>query len=297
MTIDLQGIFPPVPTPFEHGRPALDRLAANIDRWLAAGVHGIVILGSNGEYPLLTEAEKRAVVRAAVEAVAGRCPVIAGSGCESTDASIRLSQDCAAMGAAAALVVTPHYYGGKMSAAALAGHFRAIADQSPIPVLLYNVPKFTHINLAPALVAELSRHPNIAGIKDSGGNVSQLGEYLNQVDTGFQVMVGTAGALFGALTLGCVGGILALANVAPEACVQIFNDVAAGRLDDARRLHLRMLPVNTAMTATYGVGGLKAALDMLGYFGGEPRLPLCPPTDAETDQIRQILQKADLLKA
>jgi 4-hydroxy-2-oxoglutarate aldolase len=221
--------------------------------------------------------------------------VIAGTGCESTQETIELTRDCAACGAHAALVVTPHYYAGKMNDTAMFEYFTAVADESPIPILLYNVPKFTNINLSAGLVARLSRHPNIVGIKDSTGNVIQLGEIANQVDVGFNLLVGTAGALFGALTLGCVGGVLALANVAPQTCVQIHQLVREGNIEVARKLQLRMIPVNKAITATYGVPGLKAAMDMLGYFGGAPRPPLLPSSDKEKSEIREILIKADLL--
>jgi 4-hydroxy-2-oxoglutarate aldolase len=182
-----------------------------------------------------------------------------------------------------------------MRESALMTHYSELADQSPIPILLYNVPKFTHINLAADIVARLSEHPNIVGIKDSSANVIQLGEILNGVAGDFNVMVGTAGVLFAGLTLGCVGGVLALANIAPEHCVEIFNRVKAGDLEAARDLQLKMLPVNQAVTAVYGVPGLKAAMDMLGYFGGDPRLPLLPSSERERSEIEAILKKGDLL--
>jgi 4-hydroxy-2-oxoglutarate aldolase len=141
----------------------------------------------------------------------------------------------------------------------------------------------------------LSRHPNIVGIKDSTGNVIQLGEFANHVDPDFKLMVGTAGALYGGLALGCAGGVLALANVAPEICVRIHEAVKAGNYEDAKQLQLRMIPVNQAITVNYGVPGLKAAMDMLGYFGGDPRLPLLPSSETEKSEIREILAKAGLL--
>lgn len=293
--INLCGIFPPIPTPFEGGLVAHDKLTSNVRKWCTTGISGIVVLGSNGEYVYLSEKEKRETVKTVVEAVSEKMTVIAGTGCESTGQTIDLTCDCAAAGAHAALVISPHYYHGKMNNEALCRYYTDVADNSPIPVLLYNVSKFTHINLDAALVAELSKHPNIAGIKDSAGNVAQLGEYLNLAAPGFQVMVGTAGALFGALALGCVGGVLACANVAPEGCVKILELLKAGEYPAARDLQLKLLPVNKAVTATYGVAGLKIALDMLGYFGGEPRRPLLPASDKDRLQIREILEKADLL--
>ncbi len=292
--IDLDGIFPPIPTPFSNAKVAYDQLASNIERWGRTGLKGFVVLGSNGEYVYLSEEEKRAVVDTVVRSAAEEMLVIAGTGCESTAETLRLTEDCARLGARAALVVTPHYYAGRMTEAALEQHFSELADRSPIPILLYNVPKFTHINMAADFVARLSRHPNIIGLKDSSGNIIQLGEILNAVDTDFNVMVGTAGVLFSGLSLGCAGGINALANVAPQACVQIFDLVRAGDLEAARKLQLKMLSVNQAVTAKYGVPGLKAALDMLGYFGGDPRLPLLPSSKRERSEIAAILKKAGL---
>ena len=295
--IDLHGIFPPIPTPFVNGKIAYDELASNIETWSKTGLRGLVAMGSNGEYIYLSAEEKRKFVEKVVEMTPDDMLVIAGTGCESTRETIELTRDCAACGAHAALVVTPHYYGGRMNDTALYAYFTAVADGSPIPILLYNVPKFTHINMTAGLVARLSRHPNIVGIKDSTGNVIQLGEIANKVDADFNLLVGTAGALFGALSLGCVGGVLALANVAPQICVRIFQLVQEGNFEAAKKLQLKMIPVNQAVTATYGVPGLKTAMDMLGYFGGDPRPPLLPSSDKEKSEIREILIKADLLDA
>jgi 4-hydroxy-2-oxoglutarate aldolase len=293
--IDLHGVFPPITTPFIDGKVAYDKLASNVEKWSRTGLKGFVVLGSNGEYVYLSEEEKRIVVDTVVQSATEEMLIIAGTGCESTAETIRLTEDCARLGAHAALVVTPHYYAGRMREAALMKHFSELADHSPIPILLYNVPKFTHINMAADFVTRLSEHPKIVGLKDSSGNVIQLGEILNEVAKDFNVLVGTAGVLFSGLTLGCVGGISALANVAPEACVKIFDLVKAGDLDAARELQLKMIPVNQAVTVVYGVPGLKAALDMRGYFGGDPRLPLLPSSEQERSEMEAILKKADLL--
>jgi 4-hydroxy-2-oxoglutarate aldolase len=293
--IDLHGIFPPITTPFLSGKMAYDKLASNVEKWSLTGLKGFVVLGSNGEYVSLSEKEKRTVVDIVVQSAAKEMLIIAGTGCESTVETLRLTEDCAKLGAHAALVVTPHYYAGRMGEAALVKHYSEVADHSPLPILLYNVPKFTHINLAAGMVARLSKHPNIVGIKDSSGNVIQLGELMNAVAKDFDVMVGTAGVLFGGLTLGCAGGVLALSNVAPEHCVKIYDLVEQGDFETARELQLKMLPVNQAVTAVYGVPGLKAALDILGYFGGDPRLPLLPSSQQEKSDIKAILKKADLL--
>ena len=293
--IDLHGIFPPITTPFVSGKVAYDKLASNVQKWNKTGLKGFVVLGSNGEYVYLSEEEKRRVVESVVQSAGDEMQIVVGTGCESTTETIRLTEDCAKLGAHAALVVTPQYYAGRMRESALTIHYSKLADRSPIPILLYNVPKFTHINLAADFVARLSEHPNIVGIKDSSANVIQLGEILNRVAADFNVMVGTAGVLFAGLTLGCVGGVLALANVTPENCVRIFELVQEGELEAARDLQLKMLPVNQAVTAVYGVPGLKVAMDMLGYFGGDPRLPLLPSSEQERSEIEAILKKADLI--
>lgn len=294
--LNLQGIFPPIPTPFIREKVAYDKLAFNVKKWNKTKIKGFVVLGSNGEYVYLSEEEKRKVVKTVIKEAAKDKLIIVGTGCESTRETIRLSKDCAQLGADAALVVNPSYYGSKMNVKNLINHYTTVADNSPLPILLYNVPKFTHINLGVEIVSKLSKHPNIIGIKDSSGNVNQLGEYLNSVDKNFTVLVGTAGALLGALTLGCGGGVLALANIAPNSCVKIYNLIKENKFKEARELQLKMIPVNKAITATYGISGLKAALDMLDYFGGEPKLPLLPATEAEKREIRKILKRAELIK-
>jgi len=293
--LDLHGVFPPITTPFIDGKIAYDKLASNVAKWNRTGLKGYVVLGSNGEYVYLSEEEKRRVVDTVVQSAVKEMLVIAGTGCESTIETLRLTEDCARLGARAALVVSPHYYAGRMKAAALLKHFSELANHSPIPILLYNVPKFTHINMAADLVARLSEHPNIVGIKDSSANVIQLGEILNGVAGDFNVLVGTAGVLFSGLTIGCAGGVCALANVAPQECVAIFDRVKAEDLDTARQMQLKMIPVNQAVTAGYGVPGLKAAMDMCGYFGGDPRLPLLPASRQEKSEIEAVLKKAGLL--
>jgi len=293
--INLKGIFPPIPTPFYKEEVAYDKLSLNVEKWSKTGLAGFVVFGSNGEYPYLSRPEKLEIVKTVVRSAPKSMTIIAGTGCESTRETIDLTNACAEQGAQAALVVTPHYFGDKMTSAALAKHYTATADGTAIPILLYNVPKFTHINLSAEVVAELSRHPNIVGIKDSSGNVAQLGEYLNTVDEKFQVMVGMGSVLFGALTLGCSGGVLALANIAPKACVSIYKMIYEHNLEAARDLQLKMIPVNKAVTGTYGIAGLKAAMDLLGYFGGDPRPPLLPATEKERGEIREILIKAGLM--
>ena len=294
--LDLSGIFPPIVTSFnEQGEIAHEKMAFNIDKWNQTKLKGMVVFGSNGEYPYLNAEEKIEVLNTVIQQARKGMLIIAGTGCEGTRETIDMTNKAAKAGAHAALVLTPNYYSGAMSSKALANHFKVVADHSDIPILIYNVPKFTNINTPVALVEELSWHSNIIGIKDSTGNVSQLAEILEQVPDEFQTLVGTAGALMGALSLGCVGGILAMANIAPNECVEMQELLLAGKTDEAARLQRRIAPVNTAITAIYGVSGLKAAMDLLGYYGGPPRLPMLPAADEVIAKIKNLLQEAELL--
>jgi len=292
--MNLKGIYPPIVTPFLKEDVAYHYLTKNIEKLNKSGIKGVVVLGSNGENVFLSEEEKIEVVQTVITSASKEMTIIVGSGCESTRETIHLTNKMAKLGAHAALIVTPSYYGSKMNDESLVNYYSNVAEKSEIPILLYNVPKFTGVNVSKEAVSTLSKHPNIIGIKDSSGNVNQLGQYLNCVDADFNVLVGTAGALFGALTLGCKGGVLALANIVPEKCVDIYRLVQEGKMEEARKLQLRMIPVNFAITATYGISGLKYAMDLLGYQGGEVRSPLLPTKPGEQDKIRNILLEAKL---
>ncbi len=287
------GVYPPIATPFDSaGEIDHAALRFNVERWNRTKLAGYVVFGSNGENVFMDEKEKIAVLRTVVEAAAPGKAVIGGTGCESTRETIRLSRLAAEAGAQAVLVVTPHYY--KLSDMRMETYFREVADASPVPVLLYNVPKFTGVNMSADLVARLATHPNIKGIKDSSGNVPQLADIIRRVSPDFAVLVGTASVLYAGCELGAVGGVVALANVAPDESVAVVEAVAAGRHAEARALQLRVFPVNEAITATYGVPGLKAAMDMVGYRGGFPRRPLLPAEDKDKEAIRGILGAAGL---
>jgi 4-hydroxy-2-oxoglutarate aldolase len=222
--------------------------------------------------------------------------VIAGTGCESTKETIQLTKEAAQAGADAVLVITPCYFKGSMNEAALTQHYLTVAENSPIPVLLYNMPGNSGINMSSKLVVKLSAHENITGVKDSSGNIVQIAEILAGVPADFSVFAGSGSFLLPSLMLGAVGGTLAVANVMPNECARIQKLFEQGNLEAAKAEQFRVLPVNAAVTAKYGVGGLKAAMDMLGYFGGEPRKPMLPLTDsAALADLRSILQKAGLI--
>ncbi len=295
-TISLRGVFPPIPTPFDaEGNVAHQALAENIERWNQYDLAGYVVLGSNGEAVYLTEEEKVRVWETARKAIPSDKLMIAGTGCESTRQTIALTRRAAELGADAALVLTPHYYSGKMTPDSLVHHYEAVAEASPIPVMLYNVPKFTRVDMDAPTIARSAQHVNVVGIKDSSGNVAKLADLVRLTDPEFQVLAGTGGVFFAGLTLGAVGGILALANVAPQECVDIYRLFQKGQWDEAAELQRRMLPVNAAVTGGFGIAGLKAALDMLGYCGGPVRPPLLDLTAAERETLREILAEGGLL--
>ncbi len=290
-----EGVFPPIPTPFAAGEVAHDKLSENIAQWNQMGLAGYVVLGSNGENVYLSEAEKRAVIATAREAIPSDKLLIVGTGRESTRLTIESTRTAADLGADGALVVTPSYYKGLMTSEALYRHYVSLADASPIPVLVYNVPKFTGLNIAPTLVARLAEHPKIVGMKDSAGNIGQLVEIIRLAPPEFEVLVGNAPTYYSALGVGAIGAVLALANVAPRECVVIKELFDQGKLNEARALHFKLMPVGRAVTGQFGIGGLKAALDLLGYYGGHPRSPLFYPRPEEVEEIRGILRQAELL--
>ncbi len=294
--LEIKGIMPPIPTPFNAGGTILhEQLHANLARWLGAGLHGVVVLGSNGEYVMLSEAEKCAVWETARQAIPRDRLFIAGTGTESTAATIALTRRAADLGADGAMVVTPHYYRTQMSPGTLVRHYRAVADASPIPIILYNVPANTGVDMDAATILELAQHENIAGIKDSSGNFPKMGEVISAARVGFAFLAGSGSFLFPALTLGAKGGVPALANVAPRECLRLYEAFQSGDYETARTLQVGLIRLNTALTTRWSVPGLKAALDEVDYYGGPPRPPLLPLAEADRAKLREILQEAGLM--
>ena len=293
----LSGAYSPIPTPFNaKGAVAHDKLAENIARWSKTSLAGLLVLGSNGEFTYLSDEEKIEVLKTARRAIPKDKLFIAGTGCDSTKATLELTEQAAAIGADVSIVITPGYYPSKMDGHAMLSHYLELADRSPLPILLYNMPANTGVDLSAETVVELSQHPNIVGIKDSSGNVVKLGEIIRAASPGFNVLAGSASFLYPALVLGAVGGIMALANIAPEQCHQIFQYSQEGRHEEARQLQLKMIPVNISVTARFGVPGLKLALDWIGYYGGPPRLPLAPLDKAQQATLRATLIEGGILK-
>ncbi|NLN47982.1 MAG: dihydrodipicolinate synthase family protein [Clostridiales bacterium] len=291
--LQFQGIFPPMITPFkENGDVDYDAFESNIIKWNEDRLDGYLVLGSNSETVYLTEEEKMQLIKVTVSVAKPGRHILVGSGMESLKETVRLTNAAAALGVHAALVLTPFYYGGKMTNEALINYFTKLADNSDIPILIYNVPKFTHINIKAEVVEILSRHPNIIGMKDSLGDVPQLATFKRIVPEDFNLLVGTASAWFPALTLGIKGGILALANCNPNECAEVKRAFDDGDWERAKEIYQRVFPINTAVTGTYGIAGLKYACDLHGYKGGAVRIPLLPLSDEQKKEIEAILGKA-----
>jgi 4-hydroxy-2-oxoglutarate aldolase len=293
--LSFKGAIPPMITPFKaDGRLDLDAHIHNLGKWNEVDLGGYLVLGSNSETAYLSEQEKLHLIEATVQHAAEGRPVIAGTGLESTLETIRFTNKAAALGAQAALLLTPFYYKGKMNETAIIHHFLTVADDSDIPIMLYNVTKFTGINVSSRVVTEISVHPNIIGMKDSSGNIGQLIHFQKAAQHDFQVLTGTASIWYPALTLGVTAAVMALANCAPKECAQIQRYYEAGQLDQAKALYRRMVPLNTAITATFGIAGLKHVCDAVGLRGGYVRSPLSELTVEEKRALDDIVKTAGI---
>jgi len=294
--IKLKGVIPPVATPFKsNGEIDFTAYESNLKKWVEKGVNGILAFGSNGETVHLTQDEKIELVKKSSEVLPEDKLLIAGSGGLTPEETIELTNRSAKHGADVALVITPYFYSSNMTEKALIKYYEEVAAKAEIPIMLYNVPKYTGIKIPLEVIAELSKNENIIGMKDSSGDITYLAQIMEVSAEDFDPLVGTANAFYPALTLGVQGGILALANIAPAECVKVLNLVKENKLDKARKLYTKLIPTNKAVTAKYGIPGLKAAMDKLGYYGGKPRKPLIPLEDEEKEELFTTLEKADLL--
>ncbi len=288
----VRGIFAPIATAFDaSGEVDYSTFAENTVAFGATKLSGLVVLGSNGEFTLLSHEEKVKLVETARNHLPAEKMVIAGTGCESFRETLQLTKECAAVGADVALVVTPNYYKKDMNEAALGNFYTMLADASPIPVMIYNMPGNSGVNVPSSLTLKLAAHPNITGIKDSGGNIVQISEVLAKAPEGFSVFAGSGSYLLATLLLGGVGGTLAVANVVPDYCAEIQENFEKGDIEKARKMQLALLPLNAAVTSRFGIGGMKAAMDMVGFKGGLPRLPILPAGEETKKEIARILKE------
>ena len=285
----LEGIIPPIVTPFEaDGRLDLAGYESNIESYAGCDFSGILVLGSNGEAACLSEDEKVAIIKAAVAKSNGR-PIYAGTGTDSTRTTVELTRKAADAGASAALVLNPFFFKSQLNPEALRRHYEAVADVSRIPVLIYSMPGATGLPVPPSVVHQLAKHPNVRGMKDSSGDIANLQRILAGVPREFPLAAGSAPILYSALSLGASGGVLAVAGCSPEATVAVYRAFKAGDHEKARRLQLALTPLAIAVTATYGVAGLKAAVTLSGRRGGVPRPPLATATESEVTEIKRLM--------
>ncbi|UCF10388.1 MAG: dihydrodipicolinate synthase family protein [Candidatus Bipolaricaulota bacterium] len=293
-----EGVFSPIPTPFDaDGSVDCDGLTRNLGHWIAAGLHGFVVLGSAGEGPLLSEEESMTVLRAARAAIPEDRWMIAGVGRHSTALTVAAARAAKKAGADAALVLPPYYYRRVTSEDALVAHYRAVVEGAGMPLLVYNMPAYTGLDLAPSAIVRLARLEGVVGIKDSSGDLGKLAFVRREASPSFSVLAGSAGFFVPALAAGASGGVLALANIAPESCLRLWSLARDGAWDDARELQGRLIPVNEAITRRWGPSGLKAALDVLGLTGGAPRPPLESLSEGGRGELTTVLRRAGLLPA
>ncbi len=290
----LKGAIPPMITPFTaKGDVDYEAFAANIEAWNKTRLCGYLVTGSNSETAFLTEAEKLELVRLTAKHAAPGRAVNAGTGVESLRETIRFTNLCAEAGAQSALVLTPNFYDNAMDTPVLVNFFTKLADASPIPILIYNVSKYTHVNIKADALAVLCKHPNVVGMKDSNGDVPQLATFLRTIEgQDFQLMTGTASAWYPALTMGIQAAVMALSNCNPDECAMVQEAFDAGDWARALKIYQIMFPVNAAVTGTYGIAGLKYACDLNGFHGGFVREPLLPLSDEGKKGVEKIVNTA-----
>jgi 4-hydroxy-2-oxoglutarate aldolase len=286
----LKGIFSAMVTPFDQtGQLDIEALKTNFSIWNKTGLAGYLVLGSTGEVVHLEEKEKLEVLSVSREAIPSNMPMIVGTGLHSTQGTIAFTKLAAECGADYALVVTPHYFKSSMTNAALTDYYHRVADSSKIPVLLYSVPQFTGIALSPDLIAKLSEHSNIVGIKDSSGDMRVLTQTISLVKPTFNVLTGSAPNLYPSLVMGATGAILAVGNFASKLCYEIFQAFNSRESELAHSKQLKLLAISEQIASRYGVGGIKHAMDLLGYLGGTVRSPLLMPDENAKKAIQTSL--------
>jgi 4-hydroxy-2-oxoglutarate aldolase len=288
--MELQGIIPALTTPFDaQGALALDRLRENVEAYNRTGLSGYLAAGSTGESVLLDRAEFEKVLATVADAAAPGRILIAGAGVDSTTETISRTLAAEKLGYHFALVCTPYFFKPMMSAEILAEHYRRVADASRIPILLYSVPQFTGVAIEADLAARLAEHPNIAGMKDSSGNVDRIGEILARVPAAFQLMTGAATTVFPSMQLGAKGAILGLADFLPEICVALHDAVVAGDHGMSLELQRRILQASHRIVGAGGIAGVKYAMDCRGYYGGPVRRPLLAIKEAQKKEIKSLI--------
>ncbi|MHC4242441.1 MAG: dihydrodipicolinate synthase family protein [Planctomycetota bacterium] len=285
----LSGVFAPVVTPFNSDELALDDLRFNLQKLNETDLSGYLALGSNGEFRSLSDKEQIRVLEVFAEEK-GNKVVMVGTGCESTRQTIEKSKLASEMGFDFVSIITPNYFAKHINGATLQRYYTQVADSIDIPVLLYNVPGFAGgVVIPPKTVTDLSKHPNIVGMKDSSPTgPAKFLACLDPVED-FHILAGSANFIYSSLHLGAAGGVLSLANALPEPCCSLYHLFTQGEYDKAKELSFRLARLNQAVSSSWGVAGVKAAMDITGFKGGQPRHPLKSPTAQVIEQIKQVI--------
>jgi 4-hydroxy-2-oxoglutarate aldolase len=294
----LRGIFPPLTTPFDsHGEVDREALRQNLLKYGEFGLAGYVVLGSNGESVYLTLEERLQVLETARLAVPAEKVLMAGVFEESTRGCIDFLRQIGRLGLDAAMVGVPHYFKGQMTAEVIFDHYQRVADSAPLPILLYNVPQFTGIRIPVDVIAKLLGHPRIVGMKDSSGDLGYDQEILQLTEgRDFQILTGSASALLPGLVLGIQGGVIAIACALPDLPIEICR-LWAANLPEARGIQRVMFPLSRAVTEQFGLAGLKYLMDLAGFRGGLPRLPLRPLREEQKVVLQELLKRSGRLAA
>jgi len=292
MANKISGIFAPINTPFQDEEVAIDHLRENMRKYKETPLNGFLVLGSNGENKSLTEDEQVRILEVVLEEKAEHQLVMAGAGYESTRQTIAASKRAAELGADFVSLLSPGYFKKSLTDNALISYYSDVAEALTIPVLAYNAPGFTGITISPKIIETISRHPNIAGMKDSspGG----IAGYLEVCGDDFDVLSGTLNTLFLGLALGASGGVISLANAFPHPCCELYKKFKSGDVEGARKLHSKLFALNKSVSGKSGVAGVKYATEVAGYYGGSPRLPLLPLKEADKKLIKDAIAEAGL---
>lgn len=290
--IKLNGMFVPHITPFSrNGELDLTALRTCVRFWLKGGVSGLVPCGSNGEAPYLSREERMKIIETVMDEVNGKIPVIAGTGSMSTKETIMFTKDAKDLGVDAALVVTPFYF--KPSNKEIHEHYKAVLEAVDIPIVLYSVPKFTGFSLEPTVIAQLaSEYENVVGVKDSGGNLGMITEIIRTVGDKISVLAGTADLALSTLILGGSGAVVAVANVFPEMCSDLYESFLKSDYKKASNLQRPISYINEVLVKRYNqLSAIKEALNILGLPAGYPRKPALPLNDREKKEIANQIKQ------
>ena len=289
----LKGSMPALITPFKDGAVDLDTLKKLVDWHIDQGSHGLVPVGTTGESPTLTHDEHELVVETVVTAAAGRVPVIAGAGSNNTAEALRFVEHAKKVGADAALVVTPYY--NKPTQAGLIAHFEALANSSDLPIVIYNIPGRSVVDMSPETMGTLAKLPNIIGVKDATGDLARVCHQRMTCGAGFLQISGEDATAHGFNAQGGVGCISVTANVAPALCAHMQEATLRGDYAAALELQDRLMPLHKAIFTEPGLVGAKYAMSELGLCSDEVRLPLVPLTDGTKEKVRDALRYASLM--